>query len=74
VVWETIRNYTMRVLTYDKDSLNGILGVLRLFEGGKMPIYHFWGVPIFPLCAWPRSRPLVETFGSFAYGFTDALL
>ena len=47
-VWETIKAYAKRSITYDVDSLNGILGMLVFYESPENPIRHFWGVPIFP--------------------------
>lgn len=42
-----INEYSSRSLTYDSDSLNAILGILRVFEKGDPPIYHHLGIPLF---------------------------
>ncbi|XTI88170.1 hypothetical protein V2W45_1520575 [Cenococcum geophilum] len=47
-VWETVKAYPKRPMTYDINSLNGILGILALYENLENLICYFWGVPIFP--------------------------
>lgn len=43
---EMIELYTGRELTYDTDSLNAFVGILRLFEQSESPIPTIWGVPL----------------------------
>jgi hypothetical protein len=38
--------YTERDLTYDTDSLNAFVGILRFFEHSKSPIATIWGVSL----------------------------
>jgi len=33
-------------LTYQSDTLNGLLGIFRAFQELPVPAYHYWGVPI----------------------------
>ncbi|KAK7917497.1 HET-domain-containing protein [Apiospora marii] len=44
-MWDHIIEYSGRQLTYKSDSLNGILGVFRLYRMSQTPVYHFWGIP-----------------------------
>ena len=48
VIFDLIKSYSGRMLTYDHDALNGFLGVFRAFEAEKEPVYHYWGVPVLP--------------------------
>lgn len=45
-VAEYISTYTKRQLTLDDDALNGMLGILRIFQEGAAPVYHIWGLPM----------------------------
>jgi len=74
-VWQAISNYSQRKLTYDGDSLNGILGVFKIFEEAKPPIYQLWGIPIFvkPLEWYSRDDSLRVQFKD-SHAFTSALL
>ena len=47
-IFYLIKMYSGRMLTYEHDVLNGLLGVFRAFEAGKYPVYHYWGVPVLP--------------------------
>ncbi|CEI68141.1 unnamed protein product [Fusarium venenatum] len=53
--YDHISEYTQRLLTYDSDALNAILGVLQLYSSMKTPVFHFWGVPMAPRYYYPRS-------------------
>jgi hypothetical protein len=44
-----IYGYTSRQLSFESDLLNGIMGVLCALEDLDNPIYHFWGVPMYPV-------------------------
>jgi heterokaryon incompatibility protein (HET) len=43
---DMIELYTDRDLTYDTDSLNAFVGILRFFEHSESPIATIWGVPL----------------------------
>jgi len=49
----------VRIICESRDSpiglRDGIVLRLALFKSGKMPIYYFWRVSIFPSCAWPAD-------------------
>lgn len=45
---ETIAEYSSRDLSRQKDALLAALGFLKKFRNGPNPVYHHWGVPIFP--------------------------
>lgn len=47
-VYDRIKEYSKRSLSYQSDSLNAIMGVLHTFELSNPPIYHYHGVPILP--------------------------
>lgn len=47
-VYDHIYYYSRRDLTYENDALNGMLGIFRRLKNGRLPIYHFWGLPIHP--------------------------
>ncbi|KAF2190194.1 HET-domain-containing protein, partial [Zopfia rhizophila CBS 207.26] len=44
-IWTRITEYTRRSITYESDTLNGMLGLLRAFSERETPVYHLWGVP-----------------------------
>ena len=48
VVNETIAKYSSRDLSRQEDALLAALGFLKEFRNGPNPVYHHWGVPIFP--------------------------
>ena len=73
-MWSAIGNYSRRSLTYDEDALSGILGILKRFEEARVPIYHFWGIPIIPPHHWGRSPRFLKTKGNIECGFANALL
>ncbi|KAI0381975.1 HET-domain-containing protein [Hypomontagnella monticulosa] len=43
-----ISDYSKRKLTYDSDYLNGILGIFGHLAELEYPLFHLFGVPIFP--------------------------
>lgn len=49
-LFNQIREYSGRKISYDSDSLNAFLGVLHQWESGlsetKKPMSHLWGLPI----------------------------
>ncbi|RDW57224.1 hypothetical protein BP5796_12674 [Coleophoma crateriformis] len=47
-VWEQITQYTKRNLTSPSDILDGVLGILGIFETATPACRFFWGVPIPP--------------------------
>jgi hypothetical protein len=53
---KVLSEYTKRDLTHDKDALDGIVGALNTLSTGFKPIYHIWGVPIWP----PRTTGLLR--------------
>lgn len=44
-VWAFIAAYTGRTLSYDDDSLNGILGIMGFLQTPETTLKHFWGMP-----------------------------
>jgi Heterokaryon incompatibility protein (HET) len=44
-VWDRIREYTARHLTYEEDILNGMLGIFKTFERMRVPVRHHFGIP-----------------------------
>lgn len=44
---ERLNEYAARELSYESDRLNAALGILKTFEKAEIPIYHFWGLPLF---------------------------
>ena len=46
LIQHRIAEYTERSLTFEDDTLNAFLGVLRCFRNPKCPISHVWGVPV----------------------------
>jgi hypothetical protein len=64
--------YSARDLTYDRDILDGVLGILLLFETSEFPIYHFYGVPIFRIL-WAPGQHITLSADS-VHGFALALL
>jgi hypothetical protein len=47
-VWNYISAYTQRKLSFENDSLNGILGILNYLMRSMfvLPLIHWWGMPI----------------------------
>jgi hypothetical protein len=45
-VHSLLRQFTARNLTFDGDSLNAFLGVLRYFGRQECQVRHLWGVPV----------------------------
>ena len=54
-ILERIEEYSQRSLTKQSDVLNGILGILRVFEEGSFSVRHCLGVPILP-----KTRELLQ--------------
>ncbi len=48
-LWTLIFEYSQRNLTFSRDYLNGMLGILRAFEAAPTPIGNHWGIPTVPL-------------------------
>src|SRR4051812_44085518 len=70
-----VTKYTQRSLPYDSDILNGISGILRMFEDGASPVKNFYGVPIsgtdFSLGLWwTLERPLKRRTGFPSWSWT----
>jgi hypothetical protein len=40
-----LQTYSERILGYDSDTLNAIVGILNVLKRSNPPIYHIWGVP-----------------------------
>lgn len=68
-----IAEYSARTITFEKDTLDAILGVLRTFEHSKFPIYHYWGVPVLPPYGMDSDRDLHPINRSLAEGFLAGL-
>jgi hypothetical protein len=68
------RNYSKRSMSYDKNALNGILGILGAAWSSNPPIYHFWGIPICPPYRWRNGRRPAKVPGNSAHGFAHALI
>ena len=47
-VHEAMAEYSSRELSRQEDALLAALGFLKEFRNGPNPVYHHWGVPIFP--------------------------
>lgn len=47
-VSKAIAEYSSRNLSREEDALMAALGFLKAFQDGPNPVYHHWGVPIFP--------------------------
>lgn len=45
---KSIAEYSLRDLSREEDALIAALGFLKAFQSGPNPVYHHWGVPIFP--------------------------
>ncbi|KAH7374881.1 heterokaryon incompatibility protein-domain-containing protein [Plectosphaerella cucumerina] len=60
--------YTERDLTYDTDSLDAFVGILRLFEHSKSPIATIWGVPLLRSLDAAGEDLIEETDASFVAG------
>jgi len=43
-MFDVLRHYTRRDLSFDSDALNAVVGVLNTFRIGTDPIYHTWGL------------------------------
>ena len=78
-VFRHIENYSGRALTYKTDILNGISGVLHIYETARYAVQHFLGIPILPAVvacyagAPKRERTLKETPRSMTQAFAVAL-
>jgi hypothetical protein len=48
IVTRVIAEYSTKKLTHNEDALMAALGFLKAFQLGPKPVYHHWGVPIFP--------------------------
>jgi hypothetical protein len=48
IVTRAIVEYSTKELTHEEDALIAALGFLKVFQIGVKPVYHHWGVPIFP--------------------------
>jgi hypothetical protein len=46
-IWDCIKEYSMRSLTYQTDALNAILGILAFYQQ-RSGLCHFWGIPFSP--------------------------
>lgn len=44
---EYVHSYSLRELTFRKDTLMAFEGVMNAFKRAKRPVYNFWGQPIF---------------------------
>jgi hypothetical protein len=51
--------YSERVLGYDSDALNAIIGTLNVMSGNSPPTYHIWGVP-FTITQEPSDQRLIS--------------
>lgn len=47
-VSRAIAEYSSRTLSREEDALLAALGFLQAFQDGPNPVYHHWGVPIYP--------------------------
>ena len=47
-IFNRIKEFLLRDLSYESDILNAFLGILHRFRSFKEPLYHFWGVPFEP--------------------------
>lgn len=50
--WTIVRQYSTRKMSFDRDSLNALLGVLNVWEMSLLPSGCVWGLP---MAALPRS-------------------
>lgn len=51
-----IREYSMRTLTFDVDSLNAFAGISRYFRNCNPPVAHILGIPFIPPTTLPMNR------------------
>jgi hypothetical protein len=63
-----VNEYVQRVMSYDCDALNAILGVLKVFEKLPLPVYHHWGIPLFSL--YTKDSRKTDWTTSYAIGLT----
>ncbi|KAH6666052.1 heterokaryon incompatibility protein-domain-containing protein [Halenospora varia] len=68
--WLRVKEFSLRSLSYDSDRLNAILGILRVFEKGKTPVQHLWGIPIFPPQVFIEDGSAVTATKRLCYGLT----
>ncbi|KAH8725174.1 heterokaryon incompatibility protein-domain-containing protein [Phaeosphaeriaceae sp. PMI808] len=62
-IYIRIKEYSNRSLTFETDILKGMLGIFRVFERGKNPIRHLYGIP-FPEMALLSPNKLMSESGS----------
>lgn len=72
-----IEAYTRRTLSFQKDIINALSGVFRIFSCMPTPTRHFWGVPMdYNLhgdSCWPTNNAVIEPEPSHRFeGYVDA--
>jgi len=45
-IYQDIREYTKKSLTYSSDSLKAILGIFHHLSFSSPPVHHYWGIPM----------------------------
>lgn len=57
-----IREYSVRTLTFDTDSLNAFIGISRYFRDCNPPVADVFGIPFVPSTAMPIDREHAEKY------------
>jgi hypothetical protein len=68
-----IEKYSWRKLSYEKDVLNGFLGIFRAFQDIQPSVWNFWGVPILPSVAKGESGEKIPLKRNSCDGFVLGL-
>lgn len=72
-IYDRVRSYYLRHLSYGSDSLNAVEGVLRAFDydrRGASRAKHFYGIPITYEAGFERSRSRANGTAAFVAGLT----
>ncbi|KAI1087865.1 HET-domain-containing protein [Rostrohypoxylon terebratum] len=59
-IFHYISEYSRRQLTYEEDRLNGFLGILSYLAEASDPIYHLFGVPLWPPSTDDRTSVYID--------------
>lgn len=47
MIWDSLKNYSRRSLTFESDSLNAFTGILNRFAQSSEHFNHVWGIPVY---------------------------
>ncbi|KAI1447075.1 HET-domain-containing protein [Annulohypoxylon stygium] len=59
-IFHYISEYSRRQLTFEEDRLNGFLGILGSLAEASEPIYHLFGVPLWPPSTHERTSDDID--------------